>query len=134
MSTKAERVVNAFIKAADAQNLDAMIALCHEDVIYENDPVGGGKGHDFVRKFLGSLMSADRVEWEVLRQTASETCIMNERVDRFWNNGDPTPSEIPLMGVFDVDKNGLITRWVDYWDANKYAAQKKAANEHASKL
>ena len=62
MSTKAERVVNAFIKAADAQNLDAMIALCHEDVIYENDPVGGGKGHDFVRKFLGSLMSADRVE------------------------------------------------------------------------
>ena len=43
MSTKAERVVNAFIKAADAQNLDAMIALCHEDVIYENDPVGGGQ-------------------------------------------------------------------------------------------
>ena len=134
MSTKAERVVNAFIKAADAQNLDAMIALCHEDVIYENDPVGGGKGHDFVHKFLGSLMSADRVEWEVLRQTASETCVMNERVDRFWNNGDPTPSEIPLMGVFDVDKNGLITRWVDYWDANKYAAQKKAADERASKL
>tara|TARA_A100001015_G_scaffold252816_1_gene292630 strand:+ start:1662 stop:1901 length:240 start_codon:yes stop_codon:yes gene_type:complete len=79
-------------------------------------------------------MSADRVEWEVLRQTASETCVMNERVDRFWNNGDPTPSEIPLMGVFDVDKNGLITRWVDYWDANKYAAQKKAADERASKL
>ena len=38
------------------------------------------------------------------------------------------------MGVFDVDKNGLITRWVDYWDANKYAAQKKAADERASKL
>lgn len=86
--------------------------VCNIIVIYENDPVGGGgKGHDFVRKFLGSLMSADRVEWEVLRQTTSETCVMNERVDRFWNNGDPTPTEIPLMGVFDVDKNGLITRW-----------------------
>ena len=78
-------------------------------------------------------MSADRVEWEVLRQTASETCVMNERVDSF-GTMVIQHHQIPLMGVFDVDKNGLITRWVDYWDANKYAAQKKAADERASKL
>ena len=101
MSTKAERVINA-LKTAD-KNLNAMI--CVTKTLYENDPVGG-KGM-ILSVNLGSLMSADRVEWEVLRQTASETCVMNERVDRFWNNGDPTPSEIPLMGVFELIKMDL---------------------------
>ena len=40
--------------------------------------------------------------------------VMVERVDNFEIGGKPFDLEV--VGVFDVDDNGRITRWHDYYD------------------
>ena len=168
----AEEVVNAFIAAANRNDLEGMLALLDEKIEvgrfaaslcedysrpsllsdffsafanlcnknrsqYVNDPYPApNHGVDAVRKTLSGSMGptgrSAEVDWVILRQCASDTCVMNERIDRF-KQKDGSWQEIPLMGTFDV-KDGKITRWYDYFDAAKYNAQKEAAKKKGARL
>ena len=107
--------VNDFIAHVNAGDLDAALALCHPDIEYDNVPMGKNLGVAAAREFLAPMVEGmDRVEWIVHREAATGNIVCNERTDRFFK-GD-RHADIPVMGVWEVDTDGRITLWRDYFD------------------
>jgi limonene-1,2-epoxide hydrolase len=115
-------VVTALIKANEARDLDAIVALMTDDVAYENVGMGVCNGHDEVRGLLGPFYEGtERVAWEVLAQIEDGDVVMNERVDRFTLPGGKQ-AEARVAGYFEV-RDGKVRRWRDYFDTTALMAQ-----------
>jgi limonene-1,2-epoxide hydrolase len=113
--------VTALIKANEARDVDAIIAVLTDDVVYENVPMSVLRGHDEVRSMLGPFVEgATKVAWEVLAQVEQGNLVMNERVDRFWI-GEKT-IEIRVAGIFEV-RDDKIAVWRDYFDLAAFTEQ-----------
>jgi limonene-1,2-epoxide hydrolase len=69
----------------------------------------------------GFLGSAERVEWEVLRQVEQGNTVMNERIDRFWLP-DEKKISLRVAGVFEV-RDGKVAVWRDYFDLAAFTGQ-----------
>lgn len=122
MAVDPATVVASFIDAVERCDLDAAAALLAEDVTYDNVPVGPLVGRDVARATLESfLAAASEVEWQVLRQVVDGSVVANERVDRF-RIGDGW-LELPVAGFFEVDDDGRISVWRDYFDLTTYVRQ-----------
>jgi limonene-1,2-epoxide hydrolase len=107
-------VVNAFIAAVEARDLDAAVRLMADDVVYDNVPMPTINGTAGVREFLGPFIeSSSKVEFEVLRQLADGNTVMNERIDRFFM--EAMTVEIPVVGVWEVQGDKIVL-WRDYFD------------------
>jgi limonene-1,2-epoxide hydrolase len=114
--------VTALIRANEARDVDAVLALLTGDVAYENVPMSVLNGHDEVRSMLGPFLTgAERVEWEVLEQVEQGDVVMNERVDRFWLPGDQR-IELRVAGLFKV-RDGKVAVWRDYFDLAAFTEQ-----------
>jgi limonene-1,2-epoxide hydrolase len=118
-------VVDAFVAAIEAKDIDSALAFVTEDVSYENMPIDPIVGKDAMGAVLrGFLAPAVEVEWQVLRQHEIGGLVVNERLDRFrlvegW-------LELPVAGFFEVTDDGLISRWRDYFDMKTYTGQLEA--------
>jgi limonene-1,2-epoxide hydrolase len=112
-------IVTAFIEAIERKDIAAAAALASPSISYENMPMQPIVGREAMvatlEMFLGS---ASEVDWVILRQHEIGNVVFNERVDRF-RIGDGW-LELPLAGVFEVDDDGLITLWRDYFDLASY--------------
>jgi limonene-1,2-epoxide hydrolase len=109
-----DETVTAFIRAIEAKDLDAAMALLADDVEYDNVPMPTVHGVDKTRTLLDSFVAtSDEVEWVVHRQIVDGRQVMNERTDRF-RSGDRWV-EIPVAGIWEV-VDGRITLWRDYFD------------------
>lgn len=110
-----EQTVNSFIAAIEAVDVDAAMALVAEDISYENVPIQPIVGRSGVEQTLrGFLGLASEVEWRIARQWAIDRIVINERLDRF-RIGDGW-LELPVAGFFEIDGDGLIAVWRDYFD------------------
>ncbi|MEZ5227658.1 MAG: limonene-1,2-epoxide hydrolase family protein [Acidimicrobiales bacterium] len=118
----AEQIVNDFIKAIEAQDVDAAVAMVAPNVSYENMPMNPIVGRDAVRQTLaGFLERATEVDWRIDNQWAVGSTVINERLDRF-KIGEGW-LELPVAGIFEVNTDGLITLWRDYFDLGSYMSQ-----------
>jgi limonene-1,2-epoxide hydrolase len=118
-------VVDRFIAAIEAKDVDAALALVTDDVSYENMPIDPIVGKGAVGAILrGFLDPAAEVDWQILRQHAVDQLVVNERLDRF-RLGERW-LELPVAGFFEVTDEGLISRWRDYFDMATYARQLQA--------
>ena len=115
-------IVTAFIGAIERKDIAAAAALASPSISYENMPMQPIAGRDAMvatlEMFLGS---ASEVDWVIVRQHEVGNVVFNERIDRF-HIGDGW-LELPLAGVFEVDDDGLITLWRDYFDLGSYQRQ-----------
>lgn len=115
-------IVNRFIAAIEAKDIDAAVALAADDISYENMPMAPIVGRAGLAATLGGfLSSAAGVEWRILSQWEIGRTIINERLDRF-QIGDGW-LELPIAGVFHVDADDRITLWRDYFDMATYTRQ-----------
>jgi len=115
-------VVTALIKANEARDIDALLAVLTEDALYENVPMSVLTGHDEIRSMLeGFLGSATEVAWEVLHQVEQGNLVMNERVDRFVM-ADGKRIELRVAGVFEI-RDGKVAIWRDYFDLAEFTNQ-----------
>lgn len=114
--------VKRFIEAIERQDLDAAGQMLGEDVSYENMPMQPVIGRDAVLKVVASFLEpAELVDWKILRQWEFGGVVVNERIDRFRiGNGW---LELPVAGFFEVDAQGLIMLWRDYFDLGSYLRQ-----------
>jgi len=111
--------VQAFIRAVEAHDVDAAIALTAPSISYENVPIAPIVGHDGLRATLESFLGpAAEVDWQIGRELAVGSVVVNERLDRF-RIGDGW-LELPVAGFFEVDDEGKISLWRDYFDLQTY--------------
>ena len=117
----AVETVNEFIRLIDAKDIEGAVALCADDVEYDNVPMGKNMGRAAVLEFLMPMTGGvDEVKFIVHRQTATGNVVMNERTDRFTKGG--VSADIPVAGIFEVNDDGEITLWRDYFDMGSVAA------------
>jgi limonene-1,2-epoxide hydrolase len=115
-------VVARFIEAIERKDVDAAVAMTAPGISYENMPITPIVGHEGLAATLRSFLDpVDQVEWRILRELASGSTVVNERLDRFRiGNGW---LELPVAGVFEVDGDGKLTLWRDYFDMGTYVRQ-----------
>ena len=121
----AESTVNEFIKRVVAGDLTGAGELVADDLEYDNVPIGKNIGRDAFVKFLGAMTKGvDELVFETHRQACTGNVVMNERTDKF-RIGD-TWIALPVAGVFEVDGDGRIALWRDFFDMKMYTDQMAA--------
>jgi limonene-1,2-epoxide hydrolase len=120
--TTPEEVVDEFIRRITSNELESALELVATDVEYDNVPIGKNIGPDGMREFLGQMSTGvDEIEFVIHRQVAAGSTVLNERSDRF-HIGDKW-LDLPVAGVFEVNGEGLITLWRDYFDMATFTNQ-----------
>ncbi len=111
-----QQTVEAFIAHWNACDIDAMLALCAEGIVYHNIPmepvVGTAQMRAMVEGFLGDIAKCD---WQTHAIAANGNAVLTERTDIF-HFKDGRKAAIRVMGTFEVDDTGRITAWRDYFD------------------
>ena len=115
-------IVTAFIEAIERKDVAAAAVMASPSISYENMPMQPIVGRDAMAAALDMFLgNAKEVDWVIVRQQEVGNVVFTERVDRF-QIGDGW-LELPLVGVFEVDDEGLITLWRDYFDLSSYQRQ-----------
>ena len=56
-----------------------------------------------------------------MRPFANGNVVLTERIDSFFFPGNTIA--LPVMGTFEVNDDGKITAWRDYFDMNQFMSQ-----------
>jgi limonene-1,2-epoxide hydrolase len=115
------RVVETFLQALQAKELDRAAALLADDVVYQNVPFPADRGKPAV---LRTLKAFERVvsgfEVHIKNIAARGGTVLTERVDIL--SGPLLYLDLWVCGTFEV-KDGRITLWRDYFDLAETAAK-----------
>lgn len=117
------KIVRDFCDAFSRRDPKELIGLLAPDCVYHNIPLEPLTGHAAIEPMLASFLSpCTRVEFEIRHLAANGSCVLTERVDRFWLANGKTIA-LPVMGAFEVGRDGAITAWRDYFDLAQYMKQ-----------
>ena len=112
-----EEVVRRFIDAWAALDVEAAMACLAPDIVYINQPLEPGVGLGDVRKIIhGLLERTKRVEWKLRNVFGRGKTVCTERLDCWDFDGKGWGLELPCIGMFDVNDQGKISGWRDYFD------------------
>lgn len=118
-----QATVEAFIAHWNACDIDAMLALCAEDIVYHNIPMepihGTAQMRAMVAAFLADIASCD---WQVHAIAANGTTVLTERTDGFTFK-DGRRAAVRVMGSFELGTDGRITAWRDYFDMAEFSRE-----------
>ena len=116
--------VRTFIRAWEARDIDAICAAVSEDVFYHNIPMEPVTGREAVRQFGAPFLAgADKVIWDLhfIAETP-DGAVLTERTDHFHMKDGNTIS-VRVMGTFEFNEDGLISKWRDYFDLAEFQSQ-----------
>lgn len=131
MTDSAESVVRKFLACFPTSDVDEVIGFFSDDAVYIDGPRGVHKGVDAVRTELqAQLTLVPNTSVDIKSLAASGGTVLTERVDSCEIAGKTVGFE--CVGVFDVDSDGRITRWRDYYDLSTFAEQMMAATASPS--
>ena len=114
-----DALVTQFCAAWSRMDADELAAYFSNDGVYHNIPMEPAVGRAAILEFLrgmGAMISA--IRFEVHRQVANGSVVMNERTDHV-TMGDRVIA-LPVVGVFEID-NGQIRAWRDYFDMAQFS-------------
>ena len=110
----AQSVVEDFLSACCALDLDAALELIDDNCVYQNVPFHTARGkQNVVKAFQAMGKAMTEFDVEMINIATNGNVVMTERVDTL--GGKFFQAKVPLMGVFVV-KDGKITEWRDYFD------------------
>jgi limonene-1,2-epoxide hydrolase len=111
----AESVVRKFMDTWPRSDVDEMVAFLSEDAAYTDGPRGTHHGAEAIRAEIRSMLElVPSTTAQVTNLVASGGVVMVERVDVFEMAGKTF--EVEIAGVFEVNGDGRITRWRDFYD------------------
>ncbi|MFN4020382.1 MAG: nuclear transport factor 2 family protein [Erythrobacter sp.] len=115
-----QETVTAFIGHWNSGEIEAMYALCADDVVWHNIPmepvVGMAAFRAAVDGFMGDIAACD---WQIHAIAANGNTVLTERTDAFTFK-DGRRAAIRVMGAFDLDDSGRIVGWRDYFDMGEF--------------
>lgn len=115
-----QATVEAFIGHWNACDIDAMMALCADGIVYHNIPMepihGTTAMRTMVEGFLADLAGCD---WQTHAIAANGNVVLTERTDGFTFK-DGRKAAIRVMGTFEIDADGKIAAWRDYFDMGEF--------------
>jgi limonene-1,2-epoxide hydrolase len=115
--------VTAFIGHWNSGDMEAMYALCREDVTWHNIPMDLIAGKPAMRGAVeGFMAGVSACDWEVHAIAANGDTVLTERTDAFTLK-DGRRAAIRVMGIFELDSEGLIAAWRDYFDMAEFARE-----------
>ena len=121
--TEPIEVVRDFCDTWGTGDLDALMAFFTPDAVYHNIPVDPVVGVDAIRATIaGFTTGVESVVFETTHLAASGNVVLTERVDVFSFPGGHA-IRLPVMGTFEVDDDGKIAAWRDYFDMNQFMSQ-----------
>ena len=126
MTDPAETVIRRFLACFPPSDLDDVLGFFSDDAVYADGPRGVHIGIQAIRAELQSFLAmAPDTTMKIKNLAASGGTIFAERVDYCEINGNRVGFE--CVGVFDVNPDGRITRWRDYYDWPTFVEQITAA-------
>ncbi len=115
------RVVESFIAAFNARDVDAVMAFFAPGAVYHNMPGPPVSGTPAIRELIQSFVGpAETVDWENLAIAEQGNKVLTERIDRFVIGGKNVA--LPVMGTFEFT-DGKISAWRDYFDMATWKRQ-----------
>jgi len=121
--TEQERVerncakVRLFIDAWGCIDPDVAMACLSDDIVYINQPLAPVVGQKDVRKIVAGIMQlSKKVHWELRNVFGRGNTVVTERMDCWDFNGEGWGLKLPCIGMFDVNEEGKICGWRDYFD------------------
>jgi limonene-1,2-epoxide hydrolase len=119
-------VIRKFLACFPASDVDDVVGFFSDDAVYIDGPRGVHRGINAIRTELQSqLAMVPNTTVDINTLAASGGTVLTERVDNCDIAGKSIGFEV--VGVFDVDSGGRITRWRDYYDLPTFVAQMAAA-------
>ncbi len=106
--------INVYYAAWVRDDLEAVMALCTDDVVAVNVPIGPITGKPAVRAFFekfGRGMTAKRYDIARIMEAGKHAVV--EGVEHYEKNGRTV--RLPYMSVFRFE-GALIQEWRDYFD------------------
>jgi limonene-1,2-epoxide hydrolase len=117
-----EQVVKNFCAAIPKRDVKDICSFFAADAVYHNIPVEPVKGHAAIEAVLQQFIGpATEAEFEMLAIATAGNKVLTERIDRFTIMGKKI--EIAVMGTFEVNGEGKITAWRDYFDMAQFTKQ-----------
>jgi limonene-1,2-epoxide hydrolase len=118
MGSDNQQIIVDFLQAVKANDMDGIMEFFAPDCFYHNVPLEPVVGTVAIRQVLEGFNSlASEVEWTAHNMAETATGhVMTERTDAFLIGGKWV--KLPVMGIFEL-KEGKITAWRDYFDANQ---------------
>jgi limonene-1,2-epoxide hydrolase len=116
------QIVTDFCNAVPRRNVEELVGFFSADAVYHNIPIAPVRGRDAIAATLrGFLDPSTEAGFEVLAIAAVGGKVLTERVDRFTIDGKQIA--LPVMGAFEVDAQGKISAWRDYFDLAQFTKQ-----------
>lgn len=117
-----ERIVRDFCQAFSRQDLPELLGYFADDAVYHNVPLEPAEGRAAIEATLKQFLDPEGEAEFVIRHLAvAGNAVLTERVDRLTLQGRSV--EIPVMGTFELDGQGRITAWRDYFDMGMLTKQ-----------
>ncbi|MDC8753889.1 limonene-1,2-epoxide hydrolase family protein [Erythrobacter sp. sf7] len=115
-----QATVEAFIGHWNACDIDAMMALCADGIVYHNIPMEPIHGTTAMRAMVeGFLADLAGCDWHTHAIAANGNVVLTERTDGFTFK-DGRKAAIRVMGTFEIDADGKIAAWRDYFDMGEF--------------
>ena len=115
-------IVRRFCDAWPAGDIDALVGFFAEGATYHNIPMDPVIGKDAIKATIAGFASGNTIEFRTLHLATAGNVVLTERVDVF-TFPDGRVVELPVSGTFELDRDGLITAWRDYFDLNMFMSQ-----------
>jgi limonene-1,2-epoxide hydrolase len=126
MTDRAEQAVRNLIESWSDRDQADVGAFLSEDAVFHNGPRGSYHGRDTVTAlFKRNLALPSWFGVDIHRIVSDGHTVMVERTDKMVLDG--TSIGMELVGVFDVDDEGRITRWREYYDFRSFQEELAAA-------
>jgi limonene-1,2-epoxide hydrolase len=116
-----DQIVRDFCAAWGRADLASIMEAFAEDAIYHNIPMAPCEGKPAIKEFIESFLGSNPkgIDFDIRLQVATGNVVFNERVDTLEVGGREIA--LPVCGVFEVDDDGKISAWRDYFDMAQFA-------------
>jgi len=115
-------VVRSFCSTWATGDIGRLMWFFADDAVYHNIPMAPVTGKDAIKATIeGFSASASKIVFEMKNLAADGNIVFTERDDVFTMEHGTV--SLPVAGVFEINGDGKIAAWRDYFDLNQFTSQ-----------